>query len=458
MNAELKKLLAQLSEEELSVALQLVYGMDKSVDRRIESLLLASDTDAHAKHLKKRVASLKRGSRFISWSESSAFARDMERLLDEISALVPTDPQAAFKLADAFMATHEKVLSRCDDSNGSIGGAYYYALELWINAAVAWESSNVPCKVDWPTEIAKRHQDNAYGMWDRLISGSKALLSPAQLYQMAEQFEEDAVRFSTQNDDSRFCSKTTVATLGISGVAEALGDVELYARSYTCTGKHPNELQSQDIAKFALAQDDGESALQWLSGNCEHRFQLDKNKLLDEAYSKLGRTEDLLHLRRAAYESDPSVMRLNSLIEVSPLKEHKALTQAAALKAYAIDDIRLAVNALFNLKESGLASDYLKEFPERLEQVWYEPLLDWTKKFEDEEQYLAAVLCYRHLMLDILRRAKTKSYPHAAKYYRALSRLDKSVGDYGEFVDAADFEQQLQDKHGKKYSFWDRVS
>lgn len=458
MNTDLTKLLSQLPADDIRELLRSLYGMDKAVDSRIESRLLASDSVALAKHLKKRTASLKRGSRFISRGESSFFSRDMERLLEEIAALLPTDPKATFALAEAFMATHQKVLKRCDDSNGSVGDAYGFGRELWLRAALAWQSSDTPCKLDWQAEVVQRHSDNDYGMWDGLIAGSAELLSEAQLREMAQTFEVDAVRLNAERQEGRYCSAGARAELGMCAVAEALGDVALFAHSYRCTGGEPNELQREHIVKFCLAQSDGEAALQWLGGEWASRYSGSRGTLMDQALVLLGRSEELLQLRRKAYEADPSAMRLEELLAVAPTEEHDALVLAAASKAGASDKIWLAVDTLLALGLPAAAAQYVEQHPERLSDVGYNAHLGWAATFEEEQQYLATVLCYRILLLEILAAGRIKAYSHAAKYYRALSRLDRHIQHYRDFLNAEVFEQQLRSQHGQKRSFWGRVS
>ncbi len=54
------------------------------------------------------------------------------------------------------MATSRKVFNRCDDSGGSIGESYQSALQLWLEAAAAWQAGDQPCKLDWSAEVLKR--------------------------------------------------------------------------------------------------------------------------------------------------------------------------------------------------------------------------------------------------------------------------------------------------------------
>jgi len=53
------------------------------------------------------VQSVGRGSRFISYGESSQFSRTLHQLIEQVEAMVPADPKAAFGLIDPSMGTSQ---------------------------------------------------------------------------------------------------------------------------------------------------------------------------------------------------------------------------------------------------------------------------------------------------------------------------------------------------------------
>lgn len=74
---------------------------------------------------------------------------------------------------------------------------------------------------------------------------------------------------------------------------------------------------------------------------------------------------------------------------------------------------------------------------------------------------LAATILYRALLDDILARARSKAYPHAARH---LARLDEltpraaaEVGTLKDWVSHADYRAGLEKAHGRKSGFWSLV-
>ena len=106
------------------------------------------------------------------------------------------------------------------------------------------------------------------------------------------------------------------------------------------------------------------------------------------------------------------------------------------------------------LQNVDAAAMYVLENQNLVESVSYDHLVEWVKIFEKCASNVAAVLVYRILLLDILHAGCTKAYRHAARYFKALDRLDSDTADYCCLMDKADFNQQLLAFHGKKRSFW----
>ena len=444
--------LKQLSHEQLSELVISIYGAEKSIDKTIESALLANDPVALVKHLKKRIQSIGRGSRFIGYRESHGFSFELLQLVEEITKLLPTDPKATFALTDAFMNIHGKVLDRCDDSDGSVGDIFRGTVQLWVEAAAAWQASELPCKLNWAKEVTSRHNDNGYGMWDNLVSLSLPVLGEQTLRELAEQFEAELSK-RVQSSTDRFDSTISGAQHGMTGAAEALADVSMYERAYTIV-KAPNELQKESIAVFCLRVGDGDAALKWLSGSWDNRFINRRQQLLDEVYRMMGRHDDLLKLRRENYNKEPGYENLQALLAVAPQKEQSQLKAKASSMASAADCPSTAIHTLLQLQDYEAVSAYVLQNPDKLERLSYYTLAEWAGTFETQGLALPAVIAYRVLLLDILESGRSKAYRYAAKYYKALERLHDEVADYQKWPDSAGFHAELVEKHGLKRSFW----
>jgi hypothetical protein len=74
------------------------------------------------------------------------------------------------------------------------------------------------------------------------------------------------------------------------------------------------------------------------------------------------------------------------------------------------------------------------------------------------ESPLAATILYRALLDDILARARSKAYSHAAKYLAALDRQapdsDTASDRLAELLSHALYREGLRATHGRKSGFW----
>ena len=171
---KLKEKLADIDADTLRDFMLDLYLRYPELSDKIEALTLANDPVTLSKVLGKRIASLRRGRRFIDYRASFAFSRELEALLTDIeSGLLANSPKHAFDLVDRFLATAESVLNRVDDSGGAVGEVYRQAALLWLTAAKGWRDADV----DWLERVYQLHQQNDYGVLDPLLPNAHLLLT-----------------------------------------------------------------------------------------------------------------------------------------------------------------------------------------------------------------------------------------------------------------------------------------
>ncbi|MDP1932616.1 MAG: hypothetical protein Q8L60_14275 [Gammaproteobacteria bacterium] len=458
MKSEFEELLGIAPIDRLKEIIRGVYGIDSAVDSCIESQLLRENPVALAKQLKKRIQSLKRGSRFISYGESFDFSKSLNALVRDIELLLSSSPQLAFVAADDFMATHQKVFERVDDSGGAVGDSYRQGLHLWLQAASRWREQQADnARTEWPTELYTRHLNNPYGMWDTLIQQSTSLLSEEELRQLAWRFEGESRRALKDDLEEPYNRKLMTASLGMAAVAQALKDVELYERSYLLRSPQPNELQKQSIIEFCLAVGDGEAALRWLDGEWHSRFEADRLRLLDATLAMLGRHDELIDLRRAVYDVTPGFENLQALLQVLPEQEKAQVQHAAVSRALQTSDLEISIATLIALGASDQAAQEVLDHADKLTKVFYGTLSQWASSFANSEHYLAAVICYRVLLEDILNAGRSTAYGHAVRYYKRLAELGTKIPNYHALMNGDDYVSELRRVHGRKASFWREI-
>ena len=223
MNVDtLKEKLADIDADTLRNFIFDLYLRYPELSDKIEALTLANDPVALSSVLRKRIASLKRGRRFIDYRASFAFARELEAALADIeSGLLERSPEHAFDLVDRFLATAESVLNRVDDSGGAVGEVYRQAALLWLMAAKGWRDASV----DWLERIYQLYQQNDYGVLDSLLPNAHLLLTPDLLKQLAWRYENalrKALKSPEQQDKLNLVALHSGVALG--QIADALRD------------------------------------------------------------------------------------------------------------------------------------------------------------------------------------------------------------------------------------------
>lgn len=411
-----------------------------------------------AKHIKKRIASVKRSQRYLNYRESEDFSLLLDGILFDTEPLIDKAPKIAFELFDQFMSTHIGTIERADDSGGSIGESYRQGVEFWIQAASQWRAQDAKCKVDWQKELLTRHHENDYGIWDGLISNSSLLLSEAELKQLAWRFE-NAIRQALSNGESDgYNYPAAQAAIGLAGIARALSDVQLYERSVLLRSPEPNDLQKKSIIEFCFSINDGHSALKWLQTPWSGRFEYDRQVLLDKTLEILGKFDELIEFRREAYNQVPDFHNLQALLEYLPEADKANVLKHAVDNALQQNNSESIIDTLIHLTAYNQAAEHLLQNHDKLASAFYDELLDWAKAFTQSNHLLAAIACYRILLEQILDAGRAKAYGHAAKYYKKLEELDHGINSYSPLQDRRTYQVHLQEKHGRKSSFWSRVS
>ena len=275
MNVDtLKEKLADIDADTLRNFIFDLYLRYPELSDKIEALTLANDPVALSRVLRKRIASLKRGRRFIDYRASFDFAREQEAALADIeSGLLERSPEHAFDLVDRFLATAESVLNRVDDSGGAVGEVYRQAVLLWLTAAKGWRDANV----DWLERIYQLNQQNDYGVLDPLLPNAHLLLTPDQLKQLAWRYENalrKALKSPEQEDKLNLVALRSGVALG--QIADALRDPALYERSVLIHSPQPNNLQMKSICEKYLQYEQPETAMRYLNQAWEDQmyFQL----------------------------------------------------------------------------------------------------------------------------------------------------------------------------------------
>jgi hypothetical protein len=138
-------------------------------------------------------------------------------------------------------------------------------------------------------------------------------------------------------------------------------------------------------------------------------------------------------------------------------QERIGLQSTIAGKAPLAVNLNDAINMLLLVDNTQLAADTLLARTQELTSQFYTTLTTWVATFEQHQHKLAAILCYRTLLINILEPARSKAYHHGADYFHALLKLDKTQADYQGFANAQAFIRYVQEQQVRKRSFWQQL-
>ncbi|MBX9723444.1 MAG: hypothetical protein K2X81_18715, partial [Candidatus Obscuribacterales bacterium] len=122
------KQLTELGAEKLAEALLGLADYNEDADRIVERMLTKSNGSPD--RFKTKLNAIKRRKQFISWRENSAYARELESLLEDLKTDVSDPQKGLLALADFFKAD-KFIIEACDDSNGCVGDVFQsYAQDI----------------------------------------------------------------------------------------------------------------------------------------------------------------------------------------------------------------------------------------------------------------------------------------------------------------------------------------
>lgn len=416
-----------------------LQGHDDVVDRRIASLVAHLDPSNESRRLLAWIDDLLRRG-FVDWRESSAFADEIDDLVDAIEALAARRPREARQVADRLIEAAPRLIEEADDSDGDIGLALDRTYVAWLRAA-AGERAQEPDAIDWVERVRELHAKDRYSFTDDLLPEAGILLREDELRGLATTYEADA--------DSKLRHRRALGQ-----VALALGDASLFARSASMGSPDLDDFRKADIVETCLRLDAPDEALPWLEE--PWRNEVYRLEMRAKVFAARGDRGQELEALRSAWRHRCAWETLEPLLDRVGPDERESLT-AEAIERAPETEIRPGLEILLRLDRVDDAAALATERRDELGPIFYGALADMAEAFERHGHALAATLAYRTLLDDILRRGYSRAYHHAARYYEALGRLSPSVDDWRDVPSHADYVDDLRDQHGLKRSFWSRV-
>ncbi len=402
--------------------------------------------EENRKSFRRKIAGLKRSTRFVDWREADSLADKLEGLLDHLRTFVE-DPREGTEFVAAFFRTDNATFERCDDSNGAVGSVYRWnAMKLFVEYALKCEDKDR--LADLVVKLASENPDSVRGS---LIDCAAEYLPEENIRTMITHFEELADREEDsykKGDWLRF----------VGSLARQINDASLFERTMI-TSWGESSSACLDIASVYLESDDAESALAWLERmptEKDHQIA-DRDRLLLAVYGRLGESEKQAQAAWRILRRSRSSGTLQDLLDVIGGEKRDEVIEGEV--AAVLGKQQLSMTDAAFLIESGRLDDaetYLLDRAEQLDGDIYSSLIPLAKSMEAQDYPLVTSLLYRALLDSILKRAYTKAYSYGVRYLRKLDNLSKSITDWRNIDDHSAYMEHLLEKHGRKKSFWSR--
>lgn len=498
LDDEQKRDLAKLPKATLINFVADVQGMDKLLDKKIERLLLQSDKPKLIKKLTSTLKGLRRRRKALNYWEYTDFITELHYLTDDVMSLYPEQAQECLVLLELYMESTDSSLERVDDSTGEIRSIYSHLTKLWLQVAGScYEQEKQEVDVDeqdiltqsWIDKIKAMIDDNEYGTKDDLLRYVNQLLSSSELESLIEDYKYDYQTLLAESFDNTYqtledpdSDNADISTMNANSLqkrnleqalidlAWALAEVETFEAIYLYLN-NTRTFSSNEFDKLIQFMTDNQAygvALRYLNedwpGNDGkvHTKTLSLQRLdwLNIIYSEQANIEALYDTLLQAFELQPSYRRFRQVMAIASPARQAHLRKRASELADQQSDVIMAVDLWLEIGEFDRATQVAIARQQEFDDMHYKTLTQWLKRLPDDN-HLIRVAIYRSLLNDILDNDRSMAYGHAARYYKHLIKLqaliDRSEASYQSLINHEDYLKLLDNEHGKKYSFWDRV-
>ncbi len=488
LDAEQKQGLAKLPKATLVNFISEVQGIDKLLDKKIERLLLQSDKPKLIKKLTSNLKGLRRRHKYIDYWQVGEFVTELQYLADDVMSVYPEQPEICLTLLELFMESTNSSVERCEDT-GEVEQVYSQLAQSWLLVAkLCYEQEKASVPIDeqdilsqaWHSRVKMLIDDNDYDVKEALTLGIRQFLSEFEVRGLIEDYQDyyqslflqnindiasDKAKTSYDNQRANHREKQKTETTLI-GLAGALGDVDLFESIYL-TIYQKRQLMAQQLTQLLRFLIDNKAYARaqyylnehWQSKNKQE--QIKRLEWLNEIYEQQGDTECQLRTLGEAFELHPTSSRLKAIMAIARPAEQSQWRKKAYTLAEQQTDIILALSLLLEIGETTLANQVAVARHREFADIHYERLTQMLKELP-EGTPLIQVIIYRSLIDDILDNARSNAYNHAVRYYKKLMQLDSRLNPisngYSSLISNENYISALNAKHGKKYSFWERVN
>ncbi|WP_176594125.1 DUF6880 family protein [Sphingobium sp. EM0848] len=452
--------------------LELVAGNAQAKRRLRLELASASGSGDVAGEVAKRLATIAKAKAFIDWNKVKPLAQDIEAQRRAIMEhIAPTAPATALDLLWKLIALARPVLSRCDDSHGTLGTVFATALsDLGSLAAAARLPSDR--LVD---RVFDSVCDNDHGQFDGVVALMAEPLGEAGLKALQNKFEAMAREVPPRppqaerrvigygsggafyEDEMEARRHDRLVRQALVDIADALGDVDAFIAQYPVDRRN-NPAIAAAIAERLLAAGRTSEAMSALDAADAIRRRgghwPDWDRVRIAALDTLGHADKAQAARWKRFTTALDAEYLRAYLKRLPDFDDLEAEKRALAHVRAFPSLPHALHFLLAWPAIDSAATMLLARADELDGDPYEILTPAAEALESRHP-LAATLALRAMIDFSLDKARVKRYPHAARHLQSCAHLARRIDDYGGHPDHDAYVTELKTKHGRKRGFWD---
>jgi len=422
----------------------------------------------------RRLAGLERARGFIDWEKRKAFAADLRGTLTTITdELGAADPGAAANRLVRFLSCAEAVFKRVDDSSGHIQTIFHDGADALPDLVAKTPEDD---RMELVERLVPLLAVDDYGLIDAAVHGAIPRLSIVSLAEVdgriASAIGESGPSQGGALRDRKRLGRRDRLVRARQAIADAKGDVD----AFIALGRERPEGRQDPmaIASRLLTAGRPAEALDWVRRPARRGMRdmttadladdfagtdlsdRDRVRLEIRILVALGRKNEAQDLRWRTFEAALDVEMLRDYVaHLGDFEEFDALERAFAY-AVANPDQNHALGFFLEWPRLDLAARLVLGRCDTWAGQHYGLLLPAAEALEHDHP-VAATILYRALLDDILTRARSQAYGHAARYLAKLDDLDTTDLAAKGLSGHEAYRAGLRRSHGRKTGFWSLV-
>lgn len=433
------------------------------------ALASAQGGDAVASIIDRRLAALERARGFIDWEKRKTFAADLQATVATITGeLAPAEPAAAVERLLRFVAHAERVFERVDDSSGQVQEVYRAATDALPPLVEKLANEE---RALFSDRLVPLLLDDGYGLIERLLAAVIPLLPETAVTRLDAALGQAAsgIHSEATGRDWEVRARRDRIIRARQALADHRKDVDAFIAL-----ENEREAQRPDtlgVAERLLTAGRASEALEWVRRPSRPGLRimgwqdlgdgttgrdladLQRTRLETRILEALGDGTAAQAMRWQTFEATLDIGTLRDYLAHLPDFDEFEVLDRAFTHAAAHARRYSALAFFLAWPRQDLAAKLVLDHREEWEGQHYGALLPAAEALE-EAYPLAATVLYRALIDDVLARARSRAYGHAARYLTKLDALADRMQTWFDLPDHARYREALKKAHGRKAAFW----